>query len=1112
MPPFLPRKRQSSVSPANSPGPAKRAKVTADASPGSKTIFDALDDSRGSRENGKKTKNLLARLDDSDDSELSSLSSSEPDFEDVNVAKGRTAEHPDAPDDEDDEDIEFEDIATYTPIVSEAPEPSGDLTLTLTKETRISLTNPHNKKQGPSKIERQIRVATHCMHVQFLMWHNWIRNRWLNDKDVQAILLEQLGPNIQKEIQKWRNDSGIVVKEEDGKASKTKKGKGKGPSAKPPRDWGQKAQRAVGEDVNMSHGDPLFRLIKALSVYWAARFRVTAPGLRKVGYMELWKLDQELKSFAKDPHDPERHGERIQDINKLKDLAKQSEGSRDVGAQLFTALLRGLGLEARMVVSLQPVGFGWSKNEDAVDKPWKAGGSRVEMEQESGEDEQDEEAEVKSTPRKTKGKPPPRKPTKSATKSSTRSRKGVAAEPIDVDDSESGFAESDTSDDSLVDVTPTVSRRAPSKEYEQGLPPNYWVEVLSPVTNQYHAVNPFNHGNPVATNAAGLAMFEPRGAKSEAAKQVMAYIVGFSSDGTAKDVTVRYLKNHMWPGKTKGFRMPVEKVPVYNHKGKVKHTEEYDWFKVVMSSYQRGGKQRTALDEHEEATDLKAKQPEKKQVKDGEETLQYYKSSKEYVLKRHLRREEALRPSAKHVKLFVVKGKKGEADSEVKVYLRKDVVHCKSVETWHKEGREPKLGEQPMKRVPYRAATTNRKRELAEAEAASGEKMLQGLYSHEQTDWIIPPPIVDGRIPKNAYGNIDVYVPSMVPKGAVHIPRRRVKEICRKMGIDYAEAVTGFEFGARMAIPVITGVVIAEEHYEAVLEQWEQDEAERARKEDEKRTKAALGMWRKFLMGLRIVERFRDEYGEEADSGADAINPWVNSNSKAAKGSRDESDVDREIMNRKEEDMAGGFFPEGHEEEEVAQSFFPVRHDDDDEDGGGGFIVEDDASSTTNGVHTANDGQPPASRATKMSREASVEDNGDDDGMDHGTVSESAKKANKRRAVAPKATPKKQNNRGVSQRVRASSASKPAPKPRKAPRGRAKQPASSEELDETDTEESDALSDDDAEPAPRAKGKRALELVRTPSTRTQPKRQAARKSEVRSHYFAQDEGEDEDEE
>lgn len=53
---------------------------------------------------------------------------------------------------------------------------------------------------------------------------------------------------------------------------------------------------------------------------------------------------------------------------------------------------------------------------------------------------------------------------------------------------------------------------------------------------------------------------------------------------------------------------------------------------------------------------------------------------------------------------------------------------------------------------------------------------------------------MDGKIPRNSFGNIDIYVPSMIPPGAIHLPLKGTGKLARRLGIDYAEAVTGFEF------------------------------------------------------------------------------------------------------------------------------------------------------------------------------------------------------------------------------------------------------------------------------------------------------------------------------
>lgn len=1134
MPPFLPRKRLRSSSPE--PGASKpvRGQGTPISTPPRKpTLFDDLDTGTGQKRTAEQSQALLDKLAADVDQESSSASS-EDEFEDIPPPKRQRVNDSS----EDDEDIEFEDVQTHATPGPSGPPPSGDLELTLRKDTRVSLTNPLGTKKGPSKIERGIRLATHQIHVQMLMWHNAIRNSWLCDEELQEILLKQLPAGLQKEVERWRQATGTKPKKEE--VSKSK-GKGKEGNSKKKkadvrnqRDWGEPADTVNSDQVNKNSRDPLVRLLKGLIQYWRQRFRITAPGLRKLGYMSLERLDAEMKSYNNDDHDPEQHGERIKDLAEFKERAIALDGSRDVGAQLFTALLRGLGIEARMVANLQPLGFGWSQYEDAFEKNPRKLKKQAETNGNTSSDDEDEDSENEKQPAKAvrgskaESAVKPKNRSKIQKKSARRSSKvsGLKDSPINLSDSEELPSGSDDDDDeSVIDVTPATQRTQPSKPYDKDLLfPYYWTEVLSPVTNTYTAVDAIVL-HKVATDAQTLEKFEPRGAKAEKAKQVTSYIIGHSSDGTAKDVTTRYLKRQVWPGRTKGNRIPAEKIPVYNRHGKVKHYEKYEWFKTVMSGYVRGSKKapRTEIDDYEDLTALKPAKPEKKEVPEGKETLQYYKTSSEYVLERHLKREEAILPTAKHVKMFTMKGK-GNTSAEEKVYLRKDVVNCKTMETWHKEGRVPIEGEEPLKRVPYRAATINRRRELAEAEQASGEKALQGLYSWDQTEWIIPPPIQNGIIPKNHFGNIDLYVDSMLPEGAAHIPRRGTVRICKRLGIDYAEAVTGFEFGYRMAVPIVTGVVVAEEHFEAVMEEWEKDEAERERKEDEKRHKAAIGMWRKMLMGLRIVERVRDEYGGEGAE-VDAFNPWTNKN----KGKEVDQDImaQRRLMEQRDEDMAGGFLPEGHDEEEPDAhrhaSFFPVANEEDDESDGG-FVVEghDEGGPRTLGQAYANElsfgsntkaGRVPASDEDQEIEDAESEiDNPPP--KRRGRPPISAKQPAKPKAQVSRAKNKTPAKRTVSQQKTPASNST----------GRGRKTNDSTELDDDETSSLDELpsaSEDTGseveEASKQSKGKVTKKSTSTTTTTTEtqrktPRRNAARKSvdALKSHYFAQSDDDDDE--
>jgi len=1133
-----------------SPEPeSSKASTPIKPTPRKATLFDDLDTRPGSSRGAKA---LLEKFDGDDGDSSSDLSSLDGEFGEESVAKRRKTaverndegdededvEFEDVPhanrhshtklSEDEDEDIEFEDVEVHTNQASAIQPTSaisgqtsfgtGDLELTLRKETRVSLTNPLGLKKGPTKIERGIRMATHQMHVQMLMWHNAIRNSWLCDGELQSILVDGLPAGVKKEVEIWRERSGVRNKGEEtapidkGKAKAVDgKGRVKGKTSasinpRNRRDWSA-AKRLEDVTGSTSGPDPLLRLLKVLRIYWRTRFRITAPGLRKVGYMSLERIDEELKSFKDDAHDPERHGERIASLEDLRQHGRDMEGSRDVGAQMFTALLRGLGIEARMVANLQPLGFGWSQFEEASEKnPRKLKKQQVVATNDNSSDDEgddDKEPMVKKGKALTKSKLPAKAPSMKPGKRRPRGS-GVKDEPIDLSVSEEAGS---STDESVIDTTPAKRIAKSSLPYDKDLLfPSYWTEALSPMTNTYTPVDAVVL-HLVAKDSKRLEKFEPRGGKSDKAKQVTSYIIGHSADGTAKDVTTRYLKKHMWPGRTKGYRLPIEKIPIYGQNGKVKRYEQFDWFKSVMRGYSRGSKNCpfTEIDDHEDATDLKPVKPEKKVVEEGKETLQSYKTSAEFVLERHFKREEALKAGAKPVKAFTIKGK-GEDTVEENVYLRTDVVSCKSIETWHKEGRAPIPGEEPLKRVPYRVATTNRRRELAEAEYASGEKPLQGLFSREQTDWIIPPPIENGVIPKNNFGNIDLYVDSMLPEGAAHVPRRGTVKICKRLGIDYAEAVTGFEFGHRMAVPIITGVVIAEEHYDTVMDEWEKDEVERVRKEDEKRTKAALGMWRKMLMGMRIIEKVREEYGDELDDKPDEVNPWT-----SKKGKDAEEEARRRIMEEKDEEMAGGFLPEGYrvEEDERRQpGFFPVANHNDDDDDGGGFMVEDHHEPSAIG-HVAGESSTPQVRRPIMGIDEQMENNTEKETRDD-LSPVSAPQPKKRSRPSGSAKGPVAKSPAISTISKPKTSAKTSAKKRNhATRGKGKQKA---EVQDSNNEEEDEELSKSSSSEEEVMPKRSASEARPTraATKMPPRRKSTRMSGVKSKYFVKDSEDEED--
>ena len=126
----------------------------------------------------------------------------------------------------------------------------------------------------------------------------------------------------------------------------------------------------------------------------------------------------------------------------------------------------------------------------------------------------------------------------------------------------------------------------------------------------------------------------------------------------------------------------------------------------------------------------------------------------------------------------------------------------------------------------------------------------------------------------------------------------------RILGIDYADALTGFEFRGRHGTAILKGIVVAIEYREAVEAVIEGFLHERAQAEEEARILAALKMWKRFLVGLRIKQRVStyEVEGEGEEVEAETLEGiQILSQDDDADGMESEEYID---------DGAGGFFLE----------------------------------------------------------------------------------------------------------------------------------------------------------------------------------------------------------
>lgn len=55
------------------------------------------------------------------------------------------------------------------------------------------------------------------------------------------------------------------------------------------------------------------------------------------------------------------------------------------------------------------------------------------------------------------------------------------------------------------------------------------------------------------------------------------------------------------------------------------------------------------------------------------------------------------------------------------------------------------------------------------------------VFGFWQVEDYVPPPAVNGKVPRNEYGNVELYKPCMLPKGTVHLQRKFQYCVCSSL-------------------------------------------------------------------------------------------------------------------------------------------------------------------------------------------------------------------------------------------------------------------------------------------------------------------------------------------
>jgi xeroderma pigmentosum group C-complementing protein len=422
--------------------------------------------------------------------------------------------------------------------------------------------------------------------------------------------------------------------------------------------------------------------------------------------------------------------------------------------------------------------------------------------------------------------------------------------------------------------------------------PVYWVEVLDVAHQKWQPVDA------LVTNT----QWKPKSLEPPAADRsnYMVYAVAMEADGSAKDVTRRYVK--AYNSKTRKMRVDG-----------VNPSHGTRWWRRAMLPFTKLWPTDVDQIEDNELALEESREPMPRNVAD-------FKDHPVFALERHLRRHEVLVPDAVPAGT-VGAGSRGPLE---RIYRRQDVRLARSADKWYRLGREVRPGAEPVKIIPkpVRRKSAFADDDVNEDEGTDdpdkvglfGDAVVGGIpiYMFEQTDPYIPQPVIRGRIPKNKFGNIDVYVPSMVPQGGVHVMHERAARAAFILGIDYAPALTGFNFKGRRGTAVLHGVVVASEYEEAVLTVIVGLDDLDEELEQQRRSLKALRMWSRFLKVLRIRERIWAGAGDDEENQSEEVGL------DKGKGLATDEDIDPVDL-----------------PSDVSEEYFM-----DEDEGGGGFLIE----------------------------------------------------------------------------------------------------------------------------------------------------------------------------
>ncbi|CAH8436104.1 unnamed protein product [Dicrocoelium dendriticum] len=227
--------------------------------------------------------------------------------------------------------------------------------------------------------------------------------------------------------------------------------------------------------------------------------------------------------------------------------------------------------------------------------------------------------------------------------------------------------------------------------------------------------------------------------------------------------------------------------------------------------------------------------------------VQDFKNHPLYVLPRHLLKFEVIYPSdATPVGFF----------RNEPVYNREYVHVCSTRETWLKEAKTVRLHEKPVKVVKARMSLKRKLLQGTDNTPATVE-----LFGPWQLEDYKPPVAQNGVVPRNEHGTVDMFKPCMLPIGCAHICLTGIQHVAKKLGIDCAPAIVGWNFkGSGWAIPIINGYIVCKENARTLIDAWRTVRMDAAKAAAEERSSRAVDNWCRLVRGLFLWNKVKAQF------------------------------------------------------------------------------------------------------------------------------------------------------------------------------------------------------------------------------------------------------------